>query len=124
MRYDHSLVGKPSQVNVKWYTEDSSHMCRDQTGEEKLSRAEFRERLIELGFSLSDLLDDELTIVFDKNNDGFVSVSEFLDFVKDGLDFQKIVDSDVHTPPEDDLQYIPRDLSGQHLLLLLDIRSY
>lgn len=51
-----------------------------------LSRMDFKRRMIDIGFNLSDFPDDDL-IVLDENNDGSISPQEFIKFFEDGVKF-------------------------------------
>lgn len=74
--------------------------------------AEFKRRLMDIGFSLTDLPDEDL-LVLDKDNSGTISPEEFIEFFKLGLSFDEGESSlTPPTPPVDDLVYKAADLEG------------
>ena len=77
-----------------------------------LSPAEFKRKLMELGFSVADFPDDDV-LVLDKDNDGTISSDEFVNFVKEGMSFADTSDlPPPPVPPVDDLQFKAADLEG------------
>jgi Ca2+-binding EF-hand superfamily protein len=105
------LTNEAKRLNISLDTLRS--VFTDMNSDLGLKFSEFKRRLMGLGFSLADLADDDL-IVLDEDNSGTVSPDEFIDFVKDGLDF--IDPKGLPPPPEepvDDLLYKATDLAGE-----------
>lgn len=80
----------------------------------KMSRADFKRRMVDMGFMLTDFPDDDL-VVLDADNDGTITPAEFVQFVREG---QKFADtSNVAGPPPaapvDDLLLKPPSLAGE-----------
>ena len=77
-----------------------------------LSRARFKSRMMDIGFSFQDLTDKDI-IVLDVDNSGTISKEEFKEFMADGLEFadpKNIVPPPA--PPVDDLLFQSIDLEG------------
>lgn len=105
------LTNEAKRLNISLDTLKS--VFTDMNSDLGLKFSEFKRRLMGLGFSLADLADDDL-IVLDEDNSGTVAPDEFIDFVKDGLDF--IDPKGLPPPPEepvDDLLYKATDLAGE-----------
>jgi hypothetical protein len=72
-------------------------------GDREPTYAEFKRRLMDIGFSLTDLPDEDL-LVLDKDNNGSISPDEFLEFFKLGVSFEDGESGlTPPTPPVDDL---------------------
>ena len=77
-----------------------------------LSYSEFKRRLMNAGFSLTDLPDEDL-VVLDLDNSGTISPEEFVEFFKLGLSFQEAENMPTPPPPPvDDLLFKAADLEG------------
>ena len=77
-----------------------------------LPLAAFKNRMMDIGFSLSDYPDIDLKVL-DLDNDGTISSTEFIEFVKDGLKHEETslnVPSEIK--PVDDLLYKRVNLDG------------
>ena len=74
--------------------------------------AAFKRRLMDVGFSLTDLPDEDL-VVLDIDNSGSISPAEFIEFFEKGLSFEE--DENMPPPPPppvDDLLFKAADLEG------------
>eukprot|EP01041_Mallomonas_annulata_P003480 gene3480-6926_t len=77
-----------------------------------LVRSAFKRRMMDIGFSLADFPDQDFDVL-DENSDGTISTQEFLNFFKEGLQFEDTKDMPpVPEPPVDDLLFEPVDLEG------------
>ena len=77
-----------------------------------LPLAAFKNRMMDIGFSLSDYPDIDLKVL-DLDNDGTISSTEFIEFVKDGLKHEETsltIPSEIK--PVDDLLYKRVNLDG------------
>jgi len=85
----------------------------DDKGEMKrASYAAFKRRLMDIGFSLTDLPDEDL-VVLDIDNSGSISPPEFLAFFEQGLRFDESENMPMPPPPPvDDLLFKAADLEG------------
>ncbi len=76
------------------------------------SYSEFKRRLMDIGFSLTDLPDEDL-VVLDGDNSGTIDPDEFLSFFEQGLAFHESENMPTPPPPPvDDLMYKAADLEG------------
>jgi hypothetical protein len=90
--------------------------------ESKISRTEFKRKLLQLGFSLSEFPDEDF-IVLDADNNGFISKVEFLEFFSQKYEVSETgagtstgtstSTDQMIEPPPDDLLYQAIDLAGQ-----------
>ena len=77
-----------------------------------LTYAEFKRRLMDLKFSLTDIPDEDL-LVLDADNSGTISPEEFLAFFQLGVSFSESENMPAPpAPPVDDLVYKAADLEG------------
>lgn len=87
---------------------------RDVSGKDmkRSTYSQFKRRLMDIGFSLTDLPDEDL-VVLDIDNSGSISPNEFLDFFELGLSFDEGVNMPIPPPPPvDDLLFKAADLEG------------
>jgi Ca2+-binding EF-hand superfamily protein len=83
--------------------------------EDKMLLPSFKKKMMDLGFQLADFPDDDL-VVLDLDNDGTISPSEFIKFIRpDELSEQRSDPASQPIPekPVDDLLYKAIDLSGE-----------
>ena len=79
-------------------------------GDDGLKYLEFKRKMIDMGFSLVDLPDDDLRVL-DIDGDGTISPNEFLTFIKEGMAITEGKGSDNNkvptppAPPVDDLLF-------------------
>jgi hypothetical protein len=78
--------------------------------ESKISRTDFKRKLIQLGFSLAEFPDEDF-LVLDQDNNGFISRDEFMEFFQ--VEYQLDVPDQKIEPPPDDLLFQAVDLAGQ-----------
>ena len=72
----------------------------------------FKNRMMDIGFSLSDYPDMDLKVL-DLDNDDTISSSEFIEFVKEGLEHEeKSLTIPSEIKPVDDLMYKRVNLDG------------
>ena len=76
-----------------------------------LTYAEFKRRLMDLKFSLTDIPDEDL-LVLDADNSGTISPEEFLAFFQLGVSFSESENMPAPPAPVDDLVYKAADLEG------------
>ncbi|CAM9097251.1 unnamed protein product, partial [Phaeothamnion confervicola] len=79
--------------------------------EREIGRAEFKRRLLTLGFNLTDFPDEALSVL-DANDSGTISAAEFVAFFDEGVAVAAAQPPPL-PPPEDDRKYQPIDLAGQ-----------
>ena len=76
----------------------------------KISRTDFKRKLIQLGFSLAEFPDEDF-IVLDEDNNGYISRDEFMEFFN--VEYQIDLPDQKIEPPPDDLLFQAVDLAGQ-----------
>lgn len=104
MTFSHILQSFSSLVESK----DNKFIDKEQ-----LSRVNFKRKLIDLGFVLTEIPEDDL-IVLDIENKGTISPSFFLEFTQKGLEIEeKSSVSKAPEPPPDDIIYKAIDTSGE-----------
>jgi len=94
-KYFKKKIGSVTKEQIKEFNDTFKHF--DKTNRNKLNKAEFKGACSSVGEDIPDNVLESTFKVYDKDEDGFISFEEFLEFmsgiVKEGTGYEDVVES-------------------------------